>query len=220
MMTTNSLLHKITKTTSDPCEHWTATTFACENKKALTIMSAHQVCKDAIPATGSTTAFMQQVAQLWKDKKSMDPCAHFSKDITSFVNNLIQEEHHALLMGKFNDWTTDDDIALKKLLHATNLADAMTLFHDIAEEIPTFAQGPNRLDWAFASESSLPFITATGHTPHNEIIYADHHMMFVKTDKKLITTSNESIPQPLKRGANGTNNKKYHQVYQNYDQPF
>ena len=209
LITNTDMTSKITRRYSDAMGRWAATSYSCIQGKSITVISCYQVCEktDTDPSKGDTTAYKQQQKMLRYENKIEDPRKHFKADLKTFVNALQQDDHYIILMGDFNDHMHKNQESFSAYIKDLKLVDPMTQFHNLEEEVSTYARGPNRVDFMFVSEEVLPFVNACGYDSFNENIFSDHRLMFMDIDKKLFNSENINQHERQQRGVNSANSK-------------
>ena len=108
-----------------------------------------------------------------------DPRKHFVRDLTSIVTAYYKQDSDIILMGDFNEVIGLKAEAMASVVRAGHLTDTQIFCHGLTTEDSTYARGPNRVDYIFASARLLPFILRQGCEPFNAQIFCDHRAVFL-----------------------------------------
>jgi hypothetical protein len=111
-----------------------------------------------------------------------NPRKHFCLDLHHFLQQRRQEGDKIILTGDFNKALGDENDGIPKLCSSLNLVDLMFSLHD-SRQIPTYARGKKRLDYALATPLAARTIVAGGYKPFNHRLASNHHAFFLNFDE-------------------------------------
>ena len=175
---TGPLVGRVKTSISDDLGRWSIMELLGRGGRSLIIICAYQVCKSS--SSGSSTAYSQQLSLLRQAHfDNPDPRKHFVKDLTRIVTGYTKQDSDIILMGDFNEVIGLKAEDMASVIRAGNLTDTQTYCHGLHSEDSTYARGPNRVDYIFASARLLPFIIRQGCEPFNARIFSDHRAVFL-----------------------------------------
>jgi hypothetical protein len=99
-----------------------------------------------------------------------------------FLQQRSQEGDEIILTGDFNEALGDETDGISKLCSSFNLVDLMFSLHK-SRQIPTYARGKKRLDYALATPFAASTIVAGGYEPFNHHLASDHRAFFLDFDE-------------------------------------
>ena len=175
---TGPLVGRVKRSISDELGRWSIMELLGRGGRSLVLICAYQVCKSA--SSGSSTAYSQQLSLLrQKNLDNPDPRKHFVRDLTNIVSAYHKQDSDIILMGDFNEVIGLKADAMASVVRAGQLTDTQIFCHGLTTEDSTYARGPNRVDYIFASARLLPFILRQGCEPFNARIFSDHRAVFL-----------------------------------------
>ena len=125
--------------------------FMGRSGRNLAVICEYQVCQSS--KSGPQTAFHQQYSQLRKQGVAdPSPRRQFIIDLSAIVSSYRQKDYDIILMGDFNEVIGLKSEMMASVLTAGNLSDIQIYCHGLESEESTYARGPNRLDYVFASD--------------------------------------------------------------------
>jgi hypothetical protein len=95
------------------------------------------------------------------------------------VATMIANQETVMIMGDFNESLGLDPRLMGSVCVSHDLFDAISNFHGESDEIPTYARGTKRLDYAVASASLRHLICACGYNLFNKNIHLDHQALLI-----------------------------------------
>jgi hypothetical protein len=162
---------------------WTYQTFSGKRNQNVTIVNAYQVCDKSVSQRGRYTAAAQQESLLrQRGETNPNPRKHFLLDLHHFLQQRRQEGDEIILTSDFNEALGDETDGIPKLCSSLNLVNLMFSLHD-SRQVPTYARGKKRLDYALATPLAARTIVAGGYEPFNHRLASDHCAFFLDFDE-------------------------------------
>jgi hypothetical protein len=99
-----------------------------------------------------------------------------------FLQQRRQEGDEIILTGDFNEALGDETDGIPKLCSSLNLINLMFSLHK-SRQIPTYAWGKKRLDYALTTPLAARTIVAGGHEPFYVRLASNHRAFFLDFDE-------------------------------------
>jgi hypothetical protein len=127
-----------------------------------------------------------------------NPRKHFRLDLHHFLHKRRQEGDEIILTGDFNEALGDETDGISKLCSSFNLVDLMFSLYE-SRQIPTYARGKKRLDYALATPFAASTIVTGGYEPFNHRLASDHRALFLDFDEAALFGSQSSCLTSIQR---------------------
>jgi hypothetical protein len=188
---------------------WTYQTFSRKRNQNVTIVNAYQVCDKSVSQRGHyTTAAQQESLLRQRGETNPNSQKHFRLDLHHFLQQRRQEGNEIILTGYFNEALGDETDGIPKLCSSLNLVDLMFSLHK-SRQIPTYARGKKRLDYALATPLTARTIVAGRYKPFNHHLASDHRAFFLDFDEAaLFGSQSPSLASIQRRDLHAKNPKE------------
>jgi hypothetical protein len=127
-----------------------------------------------------------------------NPRKHFWLDLHHFLQKRRQEGDEIILTGDFNEALGDESDGISKLCSSFNLVDLMFSLHE-SRQIPTYARGKKRLDYALATPFAASTVVMGGYKPFHHRLASDHRTFFLDFDKAALFGSQSPCLTSIQR---------------------
>jgi hypothetical protein len=196
-------------TGSDDMGRWTYQTFSGKRNQNVTIVNAYQVCDKSVSQRERYTAAAQQESLLQKGSETNpNPQKHFRLDLHHFLQQRRQVGDEIILTGDFNEALGDETDGIPKLCSSLSLVDLMFSLHN-SRQIPTYARGKKRLDYALATPLAARTIVAGGYEPFNHRLASNHRAFFLDfNDAALFDSQSPCLASIQRRDLHAKTRKK------------
>jgi hypothetical protein len=195
---------------------WCSQTLLGASNQLITIITAYRVCQTA--RSGLLTAYKQQQRHLITQTNALHPNPRQSmlQDLQSYIQSLLGQTHHILLIRDANSTLQDPDIqAFMSSCHLQNLQSCC----ESAIPIYTSAQG-RHIDFLFGTSLLLSSLHKSGILNFNDSPLSDHRALFADFDEQALfqgTTTDPTAPsQQLLRLNNPSQCKTYLKLVHTY----
>jgi hypothetical protein len=198
-MSRGKITARLIKSGSDNMGRWTYQTFSGKRNRNVTIITAYQVCNKSVSQRGRYTAAAQQESLLQqRGEVNPNPRKHVCLDLHHFLQKRRQEGDEIILTGDFNEALGDESDGIPKLCSSFNLVDLMFSLHE-SRQIPTYARGKKRLDYALATPFEASTIVAGGYEPFNHCLASNHCAFFLDFDEAALFGSQSPCLTSIQR---------------------
>jgi hypothetical protein len=172
---------RVSKISRDDLGRWASATLTGSDGNSFTLISLYNVVNVQLQDAGPSTIFAQQyrLLRLAKVLLISNPRQQCIDDLHRTVAKMIANQETVMIMGDFNESLGSDPRLMGSVCASHDLFDVISNFHGESAEIPTYARGTKRLNYAAASSSLRHLICACGYNLFNEHIHLDHHTSFV-----------------------------------------
>ena len=200
----------------DSLGRWTYVNFRNNNGRTLTVVSVYQVCQNPTNKLGGTAWHQQRRALDDQQRTSVHPRAAFMTDLTTFLNQLKDNNHDIIVGGDWNETLTDPRSKVLKLSTTIGLVDPWIHLYPDHEDFATHERGSQRIDYVLVSQSLLSSIRSISYSPVGMIQNNDHRTVLLQMDvTKLFGKHKLNMPKFQDRHVR-SNDKQYQRLYQNY----
>ena len=178
---------------SDLMGRWCSQTLQGASNHLITIITAYRVCQTA--RSGLLTAYEQQRRHLITQTNALHPNPRQSmlRDLQSYIQSLLSETHHILLMWDANSTLHDPDIqAFMTSCRLHNLQSRC----ESAIPINTSARG-RHIDFLFGTSLLQSSLRKSGILNFNDSPLSDHRALFADFDEQTLfqgTTTDPTAP--------------------------
>jgi hypothetical protein len=170
----------VSKTSRDDLGRWSTATLTGSDGHSFTLVSMYNVVNVQLQNAGPSTIFAQQYRLLRLAGVLVpNPRQQCIDDLNRTVSMMIANHETVMIMGDFNESLGFALRLLGSVCASNDLFDVISNFHGESAEIPTYARGTKRLDYAVASASLRQLICACGYNLFNENMHSDHQTSFV-----------------------------------------
>jgi hypothetical protein len=165
---------------SDSLGRWSTISLVGRRGRVIHFITVYQVIEKS--DSGPFTAFQQQQTSLYLSRRDITPRKAFRIDFDMYLAKMKTEgtgDTQFVIMGDFNEVVGSDPTQFARITTKHDLVDIHGRMHTLVHEVPTFARGIHRLDYAFCSSDILPAVAYCGFEPFNQHIFSDHRALFV-----------------------------------------
>jgi hypothetical protein len=188
IMTQGNFKGRVIDSGSDALGRWTYQTLAGKANRNLTVVSAYQVCNQAVVDNSKVktlTASAQQISILRIQGRDLSPRQAFIADLRKFMTEQRQKNNGIFIVGDFNELLDGTYDGITKLSSDFAMTDVM--FHVLGhDEFATHITGSTRVDYAIADGWVAECILQACYEPFQFRSKGDHRPMIFDFDALLL----------------------------------
>ena len=157
LATTGRMTGRVVRQGTDRMGRWAFQIFAGTGGKLLTLITAYQVCQQAVVEDDKIKSFTcsaQQVSMLRQEGRYESPRDAFIQDMICFIREQQNRGSDILLFGNFNEPLQSSNSGMGRVALECNLYDIME--QAVGQtDFGTYARGSNRIDYALGTANVL-----------------------------------------------------------------
>jgi hypothetical protein len=170
----------------DELGRWCSVTLSTRQQKEIVFYSLYNCCKTKIEQAGIHTIFAQQWHVLrQRGDSAPDPRLQAITDLAAEITVHRKQARLICISGDCNEDIGVDPALMASICCSNDLVDVMDVLHPHASDVPSYARGPNRLDYALASLALVPYLEGAGLNFYHEYYPSDHRPIFIGLSRRL-----------------------------------
>jgi len=159
---------------------WTEMIIHGRDHQKLHIINTYRVPTNNINQAGSNTSYYHQWHHLCRQgTQAPNPRAQLLTDLSTHLHAIQRENTAIIIVMDSNEAYTDYKSPLLQWIQSHHLIDTHMALHHLDTTIPTYDRGSKRIDYIFATENIIPYITQGGILSYHFLTSMDHRALYI-----------------------------------------